>query len=148
MMLPSPEERVPPNHPLRTSCVMVEMVLSTTTSEGRLYKKAQGQEPKLADKNYDTHAFVRELRPLQVTPPVVRHTTRRSGAIAGHTTRHPSSAVSQRKRKYVAESFGWIKTVGLWRKTRHRGVARVGWMFTFAAAVYNPVQMRTLTAVA
>ena len=80
---------------------------------GPLYKKAQGQEPKLADKNYDTHDFVRELRPLQVIPPVAQHTTRRSSAIAGHTTRHPGSAVSQRERKCVAESFGWIKTVGL-----------------------------------
>jgi hypothetical protein len=46
------------------------------------------------------------------------------------------------------EIFGWMKTVGLLRKTRHRGVARVGWMFTFVAAVYNLVRMRTLTAAA
>jgi hypothetical protein len=56
--------------------------------------------------------------------------------------------VSQRKRKCVEEIFGWLKTVGLLRKTRHRGMARVGWMFTFAAAVYNLVRMRTLVAVA
>jgi hypothetical protein len=67
------------------------------TSEGRLYKKAHGQESKLVDKNYDTHDFVRELRPLQVTPPVAQHTTRRSSAIAGRITRHPGSAVSQLK---------------------------------------------------
>jgi hypothetical protein len=48
----------------------------------------------------------------------------------------------------VEEIFGWMKTVGLLRKTRHRGVARVSWMFTFAAAVYNLVRMRTLTAAA
>jgi hypothetical protein len=66
----------------------------------------------------------------------------------GRTTRHPGYAVSQRKRKCVEEIFGWLKTVGLLRKTRHRGVARVGWMFTFAAAVFNLVRMRTLAAVA
>jgi hypothetical protein len=32
------------------------------------------------------------------------------------------------------------------RKTRHRGVAGVGWMFTLAAAAYN-LRMRTQTVV-
>jgi hypothetical protein len=44
----------------------------------------------------------------------------------------------------VEEVFGWLKTVGLMRKLRHRGVARVGWLFTFATAVYNLVRMRNL----
>jgi hypothetical protein len=56
--------------------------------------------------------------------------------------------VRQRKRKCVEEIFGWLKTVGLLRKTRHRGMARVGWLFIFAAEVYNLVRMRTLAAVA
>ena len=101
-----------------------------------------------ADKNYDTRDFVRELRELQVTPHVAQNTTGRSSAVDGRTTRHPGYAVSQRKRKCVEEIFGWMKTVGLLRKTRHRGVARVAWMFTFAAAVYNLVRLRTLAAVA
>ena len=45
----------------------------------------------------------------------------------------------------MEEIFGWLKTVALLRKTRHRGVRRVGWMFTFAAAVYNLVRIRNLT---
>ena len=101
-----------------------------------------------ADKNYDTRDFVRELRELQVTPHVAQNTTGRSSAVDGRTTRHPGYAVSQRKRRCVEEIFGWMKTVGLLRKTRHRGVARVAWMFTFAAAVYNLVRLRTLAAVA
>lgn len=100
-----------------------------------------------ADKNYDTRAFVRELRELQVTPHVAQHTTGRARAIDGRTTHHPGYAVSQRTRKCVEEIFGWLKPVGLLRKTRHRGVARVGWMFTFAAAVYTLVRMRTLATV-
>ena len=60
-------------------------------------------------------------------------------------TRHPGYAVSQQKRKLVEEIFGWLKTIALLRKTRHRGVRRVGWMFTFAAAVYNLVRIRNLT---
>ena len=53
-----------------------------------------------------------------------------------------------RKRKCVEEICGWLKTVGLLREVRHRGVARVGWMCTFAAALYNLVRMRTLVAAA
>jgi transposase len=169
---------------------------STTDPEARLYKKATGQEAKLAylghvlmenrhglvvdscvtqatgtaereaalamaeaipgqhrvtlgaDKNYDTHDFVRDVRELQVTPHVAQHTSGRSSAIDGRPTRHPGYAVSQRKRKCVEEIFGWLKTVGLLRKVHHRGIARVGWIFTFAAAVYNLVRMRTLAAVA
>jgi len=34
--------------------------------------------------------------------------------------------------------------IGLLRKTRHRGVARVSWMFTFGLAVYNLVRIRNL----
>lgn len=101
-----------------------------------------------ADKNYDTRDFVRELRELRTTPHVAQHTTGRSSAIDGRTTRHVGYTISQQRRKRVEEIFGWMKTVGLLRKTRHRGVARVGWMFTFAAAVYNLVRIRTLAAVA
>ena len=100
------------------------------------------------DKNYDTHAFVQDLRAARVTPHVAQHTTNRASAIDGRTTRHPGYAVSQQKRKRVEEIFGWLKTVGLLRKVKLRGVQRVGWLFTFAAAVYNLVRMRNLAVAA
>jgi len=100
-----------------------------------------------ADKAYDTQEFVAELRQLNVTPHVTQNNKNRSSAIDGRTIRHPGYAVSQRKRKRVEEIFGWIKTVGLMRKTRHRGRERVGWMFTFTAAAYNLVRIRNLQAV-
>jgi transposase len=100
------------------------------------------------DKNYDTAAFVDALRIRQVTPHVAQHTTNRASAIDGRTTRHPGYAVSQQKRKRVEEVFGWLKTVGLLRKVTLRGVQRVGWLFTFAAAVYNLVRMRNLVETA
>jgi Transposase DDE domain len=56
--------------------------------------------------------------------------------------------VSQRKRKRIEEVFGWLKTIGLMRKTRHRGVRRVGWIFTFTVAAYNLVRLRNLTLAA
>jgi transposase len=99
-----------------------------------------------ADKGYDTRDFVAQARGLAVTPHVAQNTSRRKSAIDGRTT-HPSGySISQRVRKRVEEIFGWLKTVGLMRKTRHRGVDRVGWMFTFATAVYNLVRMRNLLA--
>ena len=42
--------------------------------------------------------------------------------------------------------IGWLKTIALFRQTRHRGVRRVGWMFTFAAAVYNLIRIHNLIA--
>jgi transposase len=97
-----------------------------------------------ADRGYDTEAFMGMLRLRGVTPHVAQNTTGRSSAIDQRTTRHAGYAESQRKRKRVEEIFGWLKTVGLLRKTRHRGVDRVGWTFTFALAVYNLVRMRNL----
>jgi transposase len=100
-----------------------------------------------ADKAYDTQDFVAQLRELKVTPHVAQNNNNRASAIDGRTTRHAGYPISQRKRKRVEEIFGWIKTVGLMRQTRHRGLERVGWMFTFTAAVYNLVRIRNLQAV-
>jgi hypothetical protein len=47
-----------------------------------------------------------------------------------------------------AECFGWLKTIALLRKVRHRGTLNVDWMFTFACAAYNLVRMRNLMAAA
>jgi len=97
------------------------------------------------DKNYDTKEFVQEMRDHQVTPHLALKATT---IIDARTTRHRGYAISQQKRKRVEEIFGWLKTVGGLRKTRHRGVKRVGWMFTFALATYNLVRMRNLAAIA
>ena len=99
------------------------------------------------DKGYDTKDFVADLRACRVTPHVAQNNKRRKSAIDERTTRHSGYQVSQRKRKRVEEIFGWLKTVGLLRKTRHRGVSRVGWIFKFATAVYNLVRIRNLAAV-
>jgi transposase len=97
-----------------------------------------------ADKYYDTHDHVGTLRNLNVTPHVAQNDTNRKSAIDRRTTRHPGYAVSMNKRKRVEEIFGWLKTVGMIRKTRHRGIEKVGWMFTFSLAAYNLVRMRHL----
>jgi transposase len=115
---------------------------------GMIARLRGGQRVTLSgDKGYDTREFVANMRFLKVTPHVAQNTSSRSSAIDGRTTRHAGYVESQRKRKRVEEIFGWLKTVGLMRKTRHRGTRRVAWMFTFAAAVYNLVRIRNLTAV-
>ena len=102
-----------------------------------------------ADKAYDTADFVAEMRRLGVTPHVTQNTKGRRSAIDGRTTRHLGYAVSLRGRKRIEEVFGWIKTAGGLRKTRHRGTALVGWMFTLTAAAYNLVRLpKLLTAAA
>jgi hypothetical protein len=53
-------------------------------------------------------------------------------------------ALSQRKRKRVEECFAGLKTIGRLAKRRHRGIFKVGWLFTFAAAAYNLVRLRNL----
>ncbi len=85
------------------------------------------------------------MRDHQVTPHVACKPTT---IIDARTTRHPGYAISQQKRKRVEEIFGWLKTIGGLRKTRHRGLERVGWMFTFALAAYNLVRMRNLATAA
>jgi transposase len=99
-----------------------------------------------SDKGYDTQDFVAEMRRLGVTPHVTQNNKKRRSAIDGRTTRHPGYAVSLRIRKRIEEVFGWMKTVGVLRKTRHRGTERVGWMFTFVAAAYNLVRLPKLLA--
>ena len=96
------------------------------------------------DKAYDTKEFVRQVRALAVTPHVAQSTRNRASAIDDRTTRHAGYPISQKKRKRVEEIFGWMKTVGMLRKTRHRGTDRVGWMFTFGVAAYNLIRMRNL----
>jgi hypothetical protein len=99
------------------------------------------------DKGFDTRDFVEECRNLRVMPHVAQNQERRGGsAIDGRTTRHPGYAISQRKRKRIEECFGWLKTIALMRKVRHRGVCKVHWLFTFACAAYNLVRMRNLAA--
>jgi len=96
------------------------------------------------DKGFDQRPFVDAVRAAGATPHVARKVE--CGAIDGRTTRHPGYAVSQRVRKRIEEVFGWMKTVGLMRKLRHRGIERVNWVFLFTAAAYNLVRMRTLAA--
>ena len=95
------------------------------------------------DQGFDTAEFVSECRHMQVTPHVAQNDGRRSGsALDQRTTRNEGYRISQRKRKRIEECFGWLKTIALLRKVRHRGLFKVDWVFTFACAAYNLVRLR------
>ena len=98
-----------------------------------------------ADKGYDTPRFIQACRAMAITPHVAQKN--RCSAIDRRTVRTAGYAVSQQRRKQIEEAFGWMKTIGLLRKLRHRGGPLVAWIFTFTAAAYNLVRLRTLVAV-
>ena len=97
-----------------------------------------------ADRGYDAADFVEELRGINVRPHVAQNTSGRRSAIDKRTTRHSGYAASQRIRKRIEEAFGWIKTVAGLRQTKLRGLPKVDWAFTFAAAAYNLVRLPKL----
>ena len=114
-----------------------------------MLQKIPGRQPLTVgrDKGFDTWGFVAECRNIRVVPHVAQNLGRRGGsAVDSRTTRHESYTISQRKRKRIEECFGWLKTIALLRKVRHRGVSKVDWIFTFACAAYNLVRMRNLAA--
>jgi IS5 family transposase len=99
-----------------------------------------------ADRGFDAKDFVMELRERRVTPHIAQNTSGRRSAIDGRTTRHAGYALSQRARKRIEEAFGWIKTIAGQARTRLRGLDRVRWSFTLAAAAYNLIRLPKLIA--
>lgn len=102
------------------------------------------------DKGYDTRGFVEDCRAMGVTPHVAQNIvvgkkSNRGSAIDDRTTRHGGYAVSQRKRKLVEEIFGWMKTVGNFRKTRFKGKKRTQLAAYFVAAAYNLLRVARLS---
>ncbi len=126
------------------------VTIASGTAEREAAVKMAGEIPGMgrvtlaADKGYDTRDCIRKLRDRNITPHVAQNDTNRRSTIDRRTTRHPGYELSQKKRKLVEQVFGWTKTVGLMRKTRHRGTERVDWMFIFTAAAFNLVRMRNL----
>ena len=95
-----------------------------------------------ADKGYDAEDFVNELRSMNVAPHVAAKA--RGSAIDGRTTRHAGYRASQITRKRIEEAFGWAKAAAGFARTRHRGLARVGWQFTLALAAYDLIRIPKL----
>jgi len=99
------------------------------------------------DKGYDNVGFVASCRAINVTPHVAQNERRPGGSALDHrTTGWPGYAVSQRVRKRIEEIFGWIKTVGNFRRTRYRGVARTSFAAYVVGAAYNLLRIAKLCA--
>lgn len=79
---------------------------------------------------------------------MAQNTSGRRSAIDRRTTRYWGYEASQRIRKRIEEAIGWIKTVAGLRKTKLRGLPKVDWAFTFAAAAYNLVRIPKLIGAA
>ena len=52
--------------------------------------------------------------------------------------------MSQRKRKLVEEIFGWMKTVGGFRRTRYRGLEKTQLAGYIVGAAYNLLRIANL----
>lgn len=89
-----------------------------------------------ADKAYDQEKFVAGL--LEgIQPQVARQKS--GSAVGGRTARGKGCAMCLRKR--VEEAFGWIKTVGGFRNTRHQGLAKVSGQALLCFAAYNRTRL-------
>jgi transposase len=136
---------------------------STTDPDARLYRKARGQPSRLCYMSHllieNRNGLIVDVRTSHATGRAEREAAEAMIAAAsrgrrvtlgsdndGRTTRHPGYAISQRIRKRIEEPFGWIKASAGLRKTRHRGIARVGWMVTLTAAACNLVRLPKLLA--
>lgn len=99
-----------------------------------------------ADKAYDEAEFLRRAREGMITPHVQKHESeKRRSNLDGRTTRHSGYKTSIKKRKRIEHIFGWLKTVALMRKVRHRGKAKLQWLFTLAVSGYNLLRMSRMT---
>jgi transposase len=105
-----------------------------------------------ADKGYASGEFLGDLVGRVVRP----HVALPEGPIKGDTEEHERRrmmrrrmqslgyALSQRRRKMIEESFGWIKTVAGLARTKLVGRWKLKLQMLMAAAAYNLVRMRRL----
>jgi IS5 family transposase len=97
-----------------------------------------------ADKGYFNKGFVALLTKRKVAPHIARIESRSASGLDRRTTRHKGYAIGQRKRKRIEEIFGWMKTVGGFRKTRFVGIPKMQLAAYMVGAAYNLLRMARL----
>jgi len=100
-----------------------------------------------ADKGYHQKAFVAGCRQREIAPHVSCKEGVRVEGLDKRTTERSGCQTSLRIRKRVEEIFGWIKTVGGFRRSRWIGIERTQAVAYFVAGTYNLVRMAKLAAV-
>ena len=105
-----------------------------------------------ADKGYDAGEFLADLEARVMEP----HVAIRSGPISGwdersmvrregrQRQRRKSYRVSQRRRKLVEESIGWMKMIGGMARSSLVGRWKIRQRFTMTGAAYNLIRMARL----
>ena len=120
--------------------VMVDRLKKKKKPEGVTARTLGG------DKGYHAGEFVRDLRQRQIKPHLAMVDGRKTSGLDGRTVQSVGYRISQRIRKRVEEIFGWMKTVGGFRKTRFRGLARFGEQGLMTAAAYNLMRISRMVA--
>lgn len=100
-----------------------------------------------ADKGYHESQFVKQCRERGIRPHVACRVNREVEGLDQRTTQGTGYQKSQRIRKRVEEIFGWMKTVGGFRKTRYRGIDRTQSWAYMVAGTYNLLRMAKLSLV-
>jgi transposase len=98
-----------------------------------------------ADKGYHHSPFVQGCRSQGIAPHVATAKGRQIKGLDGRTTGASGYRMSQKIRKRIEEGFGWMKTVGGFRKTRFKGIGRTQLCAYFVGAACNLVRMANLT---
>lgn len=126
-----------------TDSTLFEPKAATPMLDRRRHAR-QGMSTLGADKGYFNKGFVALLRARKIAPHVARIESRSAPGLDARTTRHEGYAVSQRKRKRIEEIFGWMKTVGGFRKSRFVGIAKTQLAAYMVGAAYNLLRMARL----
>jgi transposase len=96
------------------------------------------------DKGFHNKEFVTFCREHGLAPHVATIKDRQVAGLDGRTTGALGYQTSQKIRKRIEEIFGWCKEIGGLRRTKHRGLERVGLNATLVVAAYNLVRMAKL----
>jgi transposase len=134
-------------------CVQAEVTSATGVTETAAATELLARQLDLAerpprtvgaDKGYHNAELVSFCRDHGIAPHVAPVKGRAVKGLDGRTTRTLGYQTSQKLRKRIEEIFGWCKEIGGLRRTRKRGVARVGLSALLILSSYNLVRMAKL----
>jgi transposase len=133
-------------------CVQMEVTRATQTetsaSRELLARQIDVSEVAPAsvggDKHFHNKEFVTFCREHDIRPHVAQVKDRKVEGLDGRTTSTLGYQTSQQIRKRIEEIFGWCKEIGGLRRTKQRGLGRVGLQATLVVTAYNLVRMAKL----
>lgn len=108
--------------------------------------KRKGRITLGADKSYQEEKFLCALRQSGVRPHVAEYAPNLHWPnwLTEEERNDPGMELSQKKRKLVEKSFGWMKQDRPLRQVKLRGLKRVDWLFRICAAAHNLLRLSKL----